>query len=527
MTNTLHDFPETSKLSANKIEGTSVVTRRGDQISAASELLSSGRSVVITGERNSGRTTALRALVNNLGRASTIVSASETARAIPLGALAALVRVPRGLSSTDRVATAIEELRAARALVVVDDADLLDDESSMVLLALAPNIPILLTVNNRSQRPDAVERIFRDFAVTIELAPLDAKQLLDIAERSLGGLVDLDSVALLCDDGEGSPGHLVRRIAQAQRDGTLHERHGVWAYQPLVSAGDPDLDAVLRNADAALRRGAPDAAARLLATLLAAPHQERDRRHQQFVSAQLRWALAWAGKASRNSPSPTDANNGSSASLLADARAAAEIGDDATSCAGALAIATSPNTPPDLAVDALHLAGRLVVTRTSARRVADVIDTTSHDTLSPVAVVQLEHLGALNRSDGHGLEAAAARFLRVDHVALAHESTTQAAIMHLLAGSPRQAGRCRAQAETMARGLRPTFAARRVADRLPLLTRREHAVVGLIADGQTLREAAITLGCSIRTAESHLQHAYVKLGVNDRNSLRALIQTRS
>ncbi len=551
---------------------------RREQIAAAAALIRSGRNVVIRGGRESGRTTFLRALVGELGGDATVVSASKTARAIPLGAFAGIVRLPCASSSTDRIATVIDQLRTT-ALLGVDDAELLDDESALVLLALAPQIPILISVNNSVSVPDAVERFGRDHASTIDLTSLDPKELLEIAEQSVGGLLDPNSLVRLCENGDGSPGRLLRRITEARHDGTLQERHGVWSYErrtrqsstadlPCVSparrdrteqhklgsrvddgvlaaprratlrsrrlrlVGGASLDAnghgVLRHADALLHRGEPDAAARLLAPLLAAPRGLGDGPPDELVDAQLHWALAWSGRMHRGQHPFANFGAASPAARLAHARAAAELGDDTAATSLAMAIASATDGTASINIDALHLLGRLEMTRTAVTRMAAIVDSAAGDPLPPAVVVQVAHLRALGRHDGRGLEDVSACFQQVDHLAFAHEAMTQAAMMHLLTGSPRHAGRCRAEAEALAAtGLRPTFAARRAVGQLPLLTRRERAVVERIAVGQTLRQVASELGCAPRTAESHLQHAYVKLGVNDRTALRSIVAKRA
>jgi len=48
------------------------------------------------------------------------------------------------------------------------------------------------------------------------------------------------------------------------------------------------------------------------------------------------------------------------------------------------------------------------------------------------------------------------------------------------------------------------------------LTRRETAVVGLLAEGLTAVAIAHRLGISSRTVHKHLEHAYAKLGVRDK-----------
>jgi DNA-binding NarL/FixJ family response regulator len=50
------------------------------------------------------------------------------------------------------------------------------------------------------------------------------------------------------------------------------------------------------------------------------------------------------------------------------------------------------------------------------------------------------------------------------------------------------------------------------------LSARERQVLALVAEGRTDRAIGHQLGVSVRTVHKHLEHAYAKLGVNDRTS---------
>jgi DNA-binding CsgD family transcriptional regulator len=58
------------------------------------------------------------------------------------------------------------------------------------------------------------------------------------------------------------------------------------------------------------------------------------------------------------------------------------------------------------------------------------------------------------------------------------------------------------------------------------LTRREGEIAALVADGLTDREIAGRLVISVRTVESHLAHAYRKLGIASRRELAAALRQR-
>ena len=53
------------------------------------------------------------------------------------------------------------------------------------------------------------------------------------------------------------------------------------------------------------------------------------------------------------------------------------------------------------------------------------------------------------------------------------------------------------------------------------LTRREGEIAGLVARGLTNRQIAAALHISERTAENHIQHILVKLGLHTRTQIAA------
>jgi len=94
------------------------------------------------------------------------------------------------------------------------------------------------------------------------------------------------------------------------------------------------------------------------------------------------------------------------------------------------------------------------------------------------------------------------------------------------------AGRGLSLNEAIAEVLRPTqtSASPSLAPRtLPpgMLTRREHEVAGLIAEGLTNRQIADRLVIAERTADTHVQNILAKLGYASRAQIAALIQPKA
>jgi DNA-binding CsgD family transcriptional regulator len=54
---------------------------------------------------------------------------------------------------------------------------------------------------------------------------------------------------------------------------------------------------------------------------------------------------------------------------------------------------------------------------------------------------------------------------------------------------------------------------------IPLLTRREEQIVGMVIEGLPNQEIAVKLGVSAHTVKNHLFRVYEKLGISNRVEL--------
>jgi DNA-binding CsgD family transcriptional regulator len=162
-----------------------------------------------------------------------------------------------------------------------------------------------------------------------------------------------------------------------------------------------------------------------------------------------------------------------------------------------------------LGCPALAIAGRLA--ELAARTDADL----------PHAMAA--HAAAAAACDPPALEAAAGRFAGAGAVLLAAEAQAAAARAYAGHGRTETARQATARARQLAAAcpgartplLRPPPA--------PGLTAREQQVARLAAQGLTSDQIAQRLVISVRTAESHLYHAFRKLGAHNRDELRALL----
>lgn len=134
-----------------------------------------------------------------------------------------------------------------------------------------------------------------------------------------------------------------------------------------------------------------------------------------------------------------------------------------------------------------------------------------------------QHAATAAAQDAAGLEQVAETFAACGALLWAAEALAQASTQHARDGRPALAGVTRARAVSVA--------ARCPGARTPPLrglsvqplTRREHEIALLAADGVTSREIADRLGLSTRTIDNHLAAVYRKLGIGGRGELAAAL----
>src|SRR5581483_8815622 len=128
------------------------------------------------------------------------------------------------------------------------------------------------------------------------------------------------------------------------------------------------------------------------------------------------------------------------------------------------------------------------------------------------------HVEMLAKQDAAGLEAASKALADLGAHLLAAEAAADAAVIWRRSGDPRRAARLEIHGRAIAtRCESPVPPALGALQARSTLTAAERGVAYLAAGGRTNREIAEELHLSVRTVESHLHHAYAKLGVADRS----------
>lgn len=173
-----------------------------------------------------------------------------------------------------------------------------------------------------------------------------------------------------------------------------------------------------------------------------------------------------------------------------------------------------------MALAALHDLARL----DGGRRAAESLLPEHRSVQGPLAAARVTAIEAAASADPTALAEAGERFGQLGADLYAAECFAAAAAAARRGGTPRSAERwdaAAARAAQRCQGAATVLLRNRGA--ASSLTRREREVASLAAAGCSNREIAQTLSVSLRTAENHLQRAYLKLGVTRREELTSAL----
>lgn len=126
-------------------------------------------------------------------------------------------------------------LKAKTALIVVDDAHLLDRNSAAFLLqvALTRACAIVFTARDAGAPPDAVSALWKDgIADRIDLLPLSRAGSQLMVEAAIRGRLSASAAARIFALTLGNPWHTRLLVEGSMRSGDLREMLGVWRWRP-------------------------------------------------------------------------------------------------------------------------------------------------------------------------------------------------------------------------------------------------------------------------------------------------------
>ena len=212
------------------------------------------RGVVIIAAPGVGKTRLAREALAEAaanGAFTIWVQATRSAATIPLGALASLI--PADTRPDDPVALirscsqALHERAAGRrAVVAVDDAQLLDAASAALVLHLTTNgdVSVVVTVRYGEPCPDAIMVLWKDdLTRRLELAPLADEQVREMVEAALGAPIEEAVLQWLVEVSQGNAMYVRELVRGALTTGHLVDDGGFWRLegQPQASSSLVDL----------------------------------------------------------------------------------------------------------------------------------------------------------------------------------------------------------------------------------------------------------------------------------------------
>jgi DNA-binding CsgD family transcriptional regulator len=194
---------------------------------------------VAVGPAGIGKSRLVREAVAQLhlpGDGTVFIRGLNAQRSVPLGALGAFGG-PAGLVAPDGKAVRV---------VAVDDADLLDDASALVVGRLAADrrIRLLATVRVGADLPEMLGAMVREGSLArIDLDPLGPDEVARLLAAVLGGEISPAAVREIARLGGGVPLFIRELVLDAVSAGTLHRVGAVWQLDRIAarSAGLADL----------------------------------------------------------------------------------------------------------------------------------------------------------------------------------------------------------------------------------------------------------------------------------------------
>lgn len=206
----------------------------GLTVAAAQRWLPLGRDVLVRGDRGAGKTTVLEGLLADASRRGVTGILLRAGGSRPLSALldhaSASVRVPDEVALSDWLT---EELRARRSVLLVDDADRMDDASLGVARRVLGRTGSLLVAASTADPLRAPGGGLRDLLLgrapaEVRVQPFGFRAVATLLESVLGAPADAGLTSSVMAETGGNPRAVVALADAARASGALRRQDGLW-----------------------------------------------------------------------------------------------------------------------------------------------------------------------------------------------------------------------------------------------------------------------------------------------------------
>ncbi len=233
-------------VSRPRAQGQWPMAGRSRELQLLREAIRERRGAVIEGPAGSGKTVLAHAgieFAEDQGMSVALLAGTEAAQPYPFGAFASLL--PPGLAAVGPDSQAdllryyarelLESAGGRPLLLVVDDAHLLDNGSSMLMHQLSLNSSAAVLACVLTAAPpahplhDPAVALWKDHdAARLELTPLTDDSIEELLHAVLGGPVDAASLRQIADHTLGDPLYLREMVTGALESRALSDESGVW-----------------------------------------------------------------------------------------------------------------------------------------------------------------------------------------------------------------------------------------------------------------------------------------------------------
>lgn len=220
----------------------------GLTVAAAQRWLPLGRDVLVRGDRGAGKTTVLEGLLADASRRGVTGILLRAGGSRPLSALldhaSASVRVPDEAALADWLT---DELRARRSVLLVDDADRMDDASLGVARRVLGRTGSLLVAACTADPLRAPGGGLRDLLLgrapaEVRVQPFGFRAVAALLESVLGAPADAGLTSSVMASTGGNPRAVVALADAARAAGALRRHDGLWVEDGTL--GEVPADAV-------------------------------------------------------------------------------------------------------------------------------------------------------------------------------------------------------------------------------------------------------------------------------------------